>query len=119
MLDRYGGRHYAIAQNLARDLDAAYEKAFNEVDILVMPTTPRKATRFLTNGSRKDYLHTGFGSHWNTCPFNVTGHTAINVPCGRNGSLPIGMMLVGRRFEDASLLRAAHAFESQGLFAFE
>jgi amidase len=46
----------------------------------------------------------------NTCPFDVTGHPAMNVPCGMSGGLPVGMMLVGRHWEDGTVLRAAHAF---------
>ena len=46
-----------------------------------------------------------------TCPFDVTGHPAMNVPCAMSAGLPIGMMLVGRWGEDATVLRAADAFE--------
>ena len=44
----------------------------------------------------------------NTAPFDMTGHPAISVPCGKSNGLPIGLMLVGRRFGDATVLRAAH-----------
>ena len=47
----------------------------------------------------------------NTCPFNVTGHPAMTLPCGRSSGLPVGMMLVGRKWNEATVLRAAHAFE--------
>ena len=47
----------------------------------------------------------------NTSPFDVTGHPAITVPCGFSQGLPIGMMLVGRTGEDATVLRAADAYE--------
>ena len=36
----------------------------------------------------------------NTCPFDVTGHPAVSVPCGLADDLPIGLMLVGRQFDD-------------------
>ena len=49
----------------------------------------------------------------NTMPTDVTGHPALNVPCAVSGGLPVGMMLIGRRGEEATLLRAAHAFEQQ------
>ena len=50
----------------------------------------------------------------NTCPFDVTGHPAMTVPCGMSGGLPIGMMLVGRIGEDAAtILRAADAYQRQ------
>jgi amidase len=47
----------------------------------------------------------------NTCPINVTGHPAISLPCGREGGRPIGMMLVGRHYDEATIYRAAAAFE--------
>ena len=48
----------------------------------------------------------------NTCPFDVTGHPACSVPAGLNDGLPVGMMIVGKRFDDATVLRVAHAFET-------
>jgi amidase len=47
----------------------------------------------------------------NTAPFDVTGHPALNVPCGMVNGLPVGLMLVGRHWEDSTLLRASQAFE--------
>lgn len=49
---------------------------------------------------------------YNTAPFNVTGHPAMNVPCGKSEGLPVGMMIVGRHGEDDTVLRVAHAFQS-------
>ena len=47
----------------------------------------------------------------NTAPFNATHHPALSLPCGETDGLPIGLMLVGRRFEEATVLRAARACE--------
>ncbi len=116
MQDRYHGRYYAKAQNLARTLTAAYDDALGTVDLLVMPTTPMKATRIpQLDASREEKVARASGMNGglnaNNCPFNVTGHPVMTVPCGLSGGLPVGMMLVGRRGEDATVLRAAHAFE--------
>jgi amidase len=46
----------------------------------------------------------------NTCQFNLTGHPAMSVPCAMSEGLPVGMMLVGRVGEDATVLKAGHAF---------
>jgi amidase len=43
----------------------------------------------------------------------MTGHPSLNVPCAKSNGLPVGMMLTGRHFDDATLLRVAHAFEQQ------
>ena len=48
----------------------------------------------------------------NTAPFDVTGNPALSVPCGMSDGLPVGMMLVGRHFDDATVLRAGHAYET-------
>lgn len=97
------GRLYAKAQNLRRGVQASYDQVLQQVDLLVMPTTPMKAYR---QDERGAYDMLG-----NTSPFDVTGHPAISVPCAKSNGLPVGMMLVGRHFEDALLLRAAHAYE--------
>jgi len=44
--------------------------------------------------------------------FDVSGHPAITIPCGRKDRLPIGMMLVGRHFEEATLIRLTSAIEA-------
>jgi Asp-tRNA(Asn)/Glu-tRNA(Gln) amidotransferase A subunit family amidase len=47
-----------------------------------------------------------------TAPFDVTGQPALSVPCGFSRSgLPIGLQLVGRDFEDGTVLRAGHAYQ--------
>jgi amidase len=53
----------------------------------------------------------GFMPIVNTTPFNVSGHPAISVPCAKIDGLPVGMMLIGRWFDEATLYRAAAAFE--------
>jgi len=112
MQDNYQGRYYAKAQNLARVLRAAYDEAFKQADLLVMPTTPMKATLIPPpNASREEYVARALEMIANTCPFDVTGHPAITVPCGMSDGLPVGMMLIGRQWEDGTVLRAAHAFE--------
>jgi amidase len=112
MQDNYHGRYYAKAQNLARVLREAYDVAFSAADLLVMPTTPMKATLIpAPDASREEYVARALEMIPNTCPFDVTGHPAMNVPCGVSDGLPVGMMLVGRHGEDGAVLRAAHAFQ--------
>jgi amidase len=110
--NNYHGRYYAKAQNLARSLRAAYDGALRDADVLVMPTTPMKPTLIPPpTASREEYVARALEMIPNTCPFDVTGHPAITVPCGSASGLPVGMMMIGRHWEDAVLLRAAHAFE--------
>ena len=115
MQDHYHGHYYAKAQNLARTLKAAYDDALSRFDLLVMPTLPMKATEIpAPDCSREEYTARALEMIANTCPFDVTGHPAITVPCGSSNGLPIGMMLVGKTGDDATVLRAADAYEKSG-----
>ena len=110
--DAYHGRYYAKAQNLARSLSAAYDSALAEVDLLVMPTLPMKATVIpAPTAPLEEYVARALEMIVNTAPFDVTGHPAMNVPCAMSEGLPVGMMLIGRQGEDATVLRAADAFQ--------
>ncbi len=112
MQERYHGHYYAKAQNLARTLTQAYDDVLQTVDLLVMPTTPMKAALLPHyNAPREEKVARASEMNPNNCPFNVTGHPVMTVPCSLSQGLPVGMMLVGRRGEDATVLRAAHAFE--------
>jgi amidase len=64
--------------------------------------TPQEITRRSWEGTR------------NTCPFNVSGHPAISLPCGLEDGRPIGMMLVARHNDEETIYRAASAFERSG-----
>jgi amidase len=111
----YHGRYYAKAQNLRRTLRAAYDAVLAEHDLLVMPTIPFRATGIPpADCSHADYITTALNMVGNTCPFDVSGHPAMTVPCAKVDDLPVGMMLIGRRFDEATVLRAAAAFEALG-----
>ena len=109
--ERYHGRLYAKAQNLRRVLRAGYDRALQEVDVLAMPTTPMTAHRYEPDIDIAGLLNHGWDMFNNTAPFAMTGHPAISIPCGKVNGLPVGLMLVGKRFDDATLFRVAHAFE--------
>jgi len=114
-VDRYGGRYYGKAQNIRRRLRAAYDTALMAHDLLLMPTTPMKATPIPPKGATpQEITRRSWEATRNTCPFNVTGHPAISVPCGMTDGRPIGLMLVGRAYDEATLYRAAAAFERDG-----
>jgi amidase len=112
--ENYHGSFYVKAQNLRRSLRAAYDEALTQCDVLLMPTTPRKPTRHIENPSLDQTLGVALDMMGNTATFDATGHPAISLPCGSINELPIGMMLVGRRFEEASVLAAAYQFEQAG-----
>jgi amidase len=114
-MKHHRGHYYAKAQNLARLLRKAYDDALSRYDLLLMPTLPMKATPLPpANAPLALYCQRGFEMLGNTCPFDVTGHPAMSVPCAMSQGLPVGMMLVGRHYSESTIYRAAHAFEQLG-----
>ncbi|KAJ5851724.1 Amidase [Penicillium soppii] len=115
----------AKAHRLVFALRAAYDSAFEGVDILVTPCAPTVAMPHPDPegpGGKKasvlDRIGVAVGLTSNTCPFNVTGHPALNVPCGFSAAkghpdvpLPVGMQIVASRWADEQLLEAAALFE--------
>ena len=115
-LRREHGYHYvAKGTNQVRRLRAEYDDALTKVDLLLMPTTPMKASPLPpADVDPATSLDLAFGPATNTMPFNNTHHPAMSVPCGMSEGLPVGMMLIGRHFEESTIYRAAHAFEQSG-----
>jgi amidase len=112
---QYRGHFYAKAQNLSRLLKKTYAEAFTRVDLLLMPTTPMKATPIPPPDAPLSlYCQRGFEMLPNTAPFDVSGNPGMNVPCGLSGGLPVGMQLVAAHWNESTIYRAAHAFEQLG-----
>lgn len=111
--ENYQGRFYAKAQNLRRRLRREYDLVLEKYDLLLMPTTAFPTLAIPPDGASltETLLHC-----WtmlaNTCPFDLTGHPAISVPCGEADGKPVGLMLIGRHWDEATVLRAASAFEA-------
>jgi len=111
MAEKYNGRYYGLARNLRDWLIKIYDEAFKTFDVLLMPTTPQKAAQFEGHMSLKRSLEISMNNFQNTCAFDATGHPALSVPCGNSDGLPVGMMLVGRYLEEATLLRVSACLE--------
>ncbi|MEO0823820.1 MAG: amidase [Pseudomonadota bacterium] len=109
------GHYYAKAQNLARKLRAAYDQMLGAYDLLLMPTTPMKATPLpAPDAPLAETLQRAFEMLENTAPFDITGHPAMSLPCGMADGLPIGAMLVGKHYAETTIYQAAAAFEGAG-----
>jgi amidase len=112
MADMHGGRIYAKALNLRRDLTARYAAFMQDWDILLMPTVPMTAPALPPpDAPRAVILQKAWEMLANTAPYDVTGMPSLTMPCGLAGGLPVGLMLTGRHYDEATLYRAAYAFE--------
>jgi len=113
-LQGLGGSSYAKARRLVPYVRAGYDAALTQVDVLVMPTTPFTAPPLLEAGDdRAEYLRKALSMIGNTAPFDVTGHPATSVPAGLASGLPVGLMVVAPRFDDALALRVAAAVQAR------
>jgi amidase len=111
----FGSRYYGKAINISRRLTAAYDEVLKDYDLLLLPTTPMKATPLPpSNASREEYVARALEMIANTAPFDITHHPAMSLPCGMVDGLPVGLMLVGRHFDESMIYRAAHAYEQAG-----
>ena len=108
---RYAGALYAKAQNLRPWLRGAYDRALADVDVLLLPTTPWRAHELAPEPPLADKVLRGWANLSNTYPTDMTGHPALSLPLAAADGLPVGVMLVGRHFDDARLLSIAATCE--------
>jgi amidase len=107
--------------NLRSLVIRAYSAAFEDVDLLIMPTVPFTAPRYEQSDSREQDIELsltggGLGGSFNSLienlwPFNFAGLPALTIPCALSAGLPVGLQIVGRAHEDGVVLRAGYAFE--------
>ncbi len=103
--DAYYGKAQAVRTLVCQD----FEAAFKEVDLIVTPVTPTPAFKL---GEKSEDPLQMYLSDIFTISVNLAGLPAIALPCGFSKTgLPIGLQLIGRAFEEETVLRAAHAYE--------
>src|SRR4029450_6461069 len=92
-----------------------FERALANCAFLWIPTLPMKATPLPPpDAPRELYIQRAFEMVPNTAPFNASGHPAMSLPCGMGNGLPIGLMLIGKYYDEPTISRAARAFEGPG-----
>ena len=104
----YYDAYYVKAQKVRTLIKRDFDEAFERVDVILAPTSPTVAFRLgeRTADPIQMYLSDVF-----TIPANMAGLPGIAVPCGFAHGLPVSMQFMGRPFDEATLLRVAHAYE--------
>jgi aspartyl-tRNA(Asn)/glutamyl-tRNA(Gln) amidotransferase subunit A len=115
------GTTYVAAQRVRRVICEEFSQAFENLDVIVTPTTPLAApkieeckTGYVEVDGRKIPYQNPTGSFGTvfTIPFNLTGLPAMSICCGYSSSgLPIGIQIVAPAFQEAIMLQVAHAYE--------
>jgi Asp-tRNA(Asn)/Glu-tRNA(Gln) amidotransferase A subunit family amidase len=91
------------------------DSTFQEITIILSDSFFASLDNAIQTGNDRDRLQHSWEQITNTCPFNITHHPAISIPCGLGeGSRPIGLMLVAKHWQESTLYRAADTFECAG-----
>jgi aspartyl-tRNA(Asn)/glutamyl-tRNA(Gln) amidotransferase subunit A len=104
----YYDAYYLKALQVRTLIRRDFDEAWTGVEAIALPTSPTPAFRIGERASDplQMYLADVF-----TVSAPLAGLPALSVPCGFTGSLPVGLQLIGRDWDEATLLRIAHAYE--------
>ncbi|MGG1880440.1 Asp-tRNA(Asn)/Glu-tRNA(Gln) amidotransferase subunit GatA [Paenibacillus cisolokensis] len=104
----YYDAYYLKAQKARTLIKQDFDKVFEQYDVIIGPTAPTTAFKL---GSQVDDPLTMYLNDILTIPVSLAGVPAISVPCGFAEGLPVGMQVIGKAFDESTVLRVAHAFE--------
>ncbi len=104
----YFDAYYIKAQKIRRLIQQDFLSAFDEVDLLLAPTTPDVA---FERGALTDDPVAMYQQDIFTIPASLAGLPAMSVPCGFEAGLPLGMQLIGPHFGEQNLLRTAETYQ--------
>lgn len=106
----YYGAYYLKASKVRTLIKKDFEDAFKNVDVIIGPSSPIPPFKIgeKTDNPVQMYLMDIF-----TCPVNIAGIPAINVPCGFTDGLPAGLQIIGPQFKEERLFEVAYAYEQK------
>ncbi len=104
----YYDAYYLKAQQLRRLIKQDYEKAFEQVDVILCPVTPEVAFK---QGAKTDDPVSMYLQDIYTLSLNLAGLPGMSIPAGFSQQLPVGMQLIGNYFDESRLLNVAHQFQ--------
>lgn len=111
------GEHYVQSLRLMELKRREFAAFFKSIDIMITPTTPviapELATQSVSPGMEAELVGNALARY--TCVFNLTGQPALTIPCGLHSSgLPMGLQIIGKPYEDLSVLSIGHVLETAG-----
>lgn len=112
----YYEAYYKKAQQVRTLIKRDFDEAFKKVDVIIGPTSPTVAFKL---GEKTEDPLTMYLSDVYTVAINLAGLPAISIPCGfvkkDDKHLPVGFQIIGKQFDEAAILKAAHNFEQLSL----
>lgn len=104
----YYDAYYLKAQKVRTLIKNDFDQVFANYDLIIGPTAPTTAFRI---GEQVGDPLTMYLNDILTIPVSLAGVPAISIPCGFSNNLPIGLQIIGKAFDEQTVLRAAHAYE--------
>jgi aspartyl-tRNA(Asn)/glutamyl-tRNA(Gln) amidotransferase subunit A len=110
----YYDAYYLKAQQVRTLIKAEFDEVMEGVDALLAPTSPSVAFKI---GAKTDDPLLMYLNDACTLPVNIAGLPGVSVPCGLSGGLPVGLQVIGRAFDEATVLRIADGYEQAAGFS--
>jgi len=110
----YYDAYYLKAQQVRTLIKAEFDQVLSTVDALLAPTSPSVAFKI---GAKTEDPLLMYLNDACTLPVNIAGLPGISLPCGLSDGLPVGFQVIGRAFDEATVLRVADAYERRAGFA--
>jgi len=110
----YYDAYYVKAQQVRTLIKAEFDEVLSDVDAILAPTSPNVAFPI---GAKVDDPLAMYLNDACTLPVNIAGLPGISVPCGLSDGLPVGLQVIGRAFDEPTVLRVADAYERAAGFA--
>ncbi|NGZ77894.1 Asp-tRNA(Asn)/Glu-tRNA(Gln) amidotransferase subunit GatA [Saccharibacillus alkalitolerans] len=104
----YYDAYYLKAQKVRTLIKQDFDRVFEKFDVIVGPTAPTTAFAI---GSQTDDPLTMYLNDILTIPVSLAGVPAISIPCGFADDMPVGLQIIGKPFDEQTVLRVSHAFE--------
>ena len=110
----YYDAYYKKAQKVRTLIKKEFEKLFEKYDVLLTPTSPTVAFDI---GTRSNNPLEMYLADICTVSINIAGLPGISIPCGVDSEgMPIGMQIIGKKFDEETIIKAAYAYEQETNF---
>ena len=106
----YYDAYYLKAQKARTLIKQDFDKIYEKFDVVITPTTPTPAFKI---GSKSEDPVAMYASDLATIPVNMAGLPGLSIPCGFSNGMPVGMQIIGKSFDEATILKVGHTYQQK------